>query len=142
MTKQIEFINISKGAKNFSESMTISQVELIFNRLDINIDKKDIKKIQAEGLMQELENKRYYSYSNVIVIYTAMYLLQFLNKNVVKKNIESLFELDLNELIDFYEYTYNKLKILTFDEAFEFEDEKLKEIFFLIKITKYSLSEI
>ncbi len=96
-------IDITAKAEKYSEKLTIAQVEKIFTRYNIDIDRKYIKYLQTNNFLPPLNNIRFYTYSHVIIIYIIKILSILVKEEVIKENINMIFPLTLKELVIFYE---------------------------------------
>ncbi len=121
-------VNITKTAKQYSSKLTITQVESIFKKFDLEIDKKNIKEMQKKGFLPELNSVRFYNYNHVIIIYVAHILDELIKEDIIKKYIQDLFSMDIDELINFYDVFYKNFNNKT---SFENNENELYKLLYL-----------
>ncbi len=129
-------INITSMATHYSNKLTITQVEAIFKKFNLNIDKKEIKRLQKNDFLPELDNIRYYKFNHIIIIYIICILEELVKEDVIKKHITCLFDLELEEIIKFYDKFYNKVND---NETFNDFDNDLYKLLYLALVYKNSL---
>ncbi len=99
-------IDITKNAHNYSNKLTSTQLESIFKKLGVDIDKEFIKKLNKKDFLPPLNSIRYYDFKHVVIIYIVYVLKTLIKDDIIKVHIRYLFDMNLTDVIKFYDYFY------------------------------------